>query len=256
MNNKIDSVLLSLLQTKESIVNNFELKDTNIRAYKDTIKGLDNVIVDYTLKNQMTVEEVLKCATSLYVKKEKTKFQKKIEEIIETLKPNNLYKKVKDKVKEHNKKKEDKKRYEKEVLELVKDRLKNVIEIDNQNITEEKDIDKSNEELKKKDENLKKVSIYNKDTADKLMANKNIDSFVYSNDNKYFACQKINNNFQVSEFDKLGKAVICVIDEKLSPKYINDNFDTIKNDYGDLSKITKDKRNINFNFDISKTKNI
>lgn len=244
MNNKIDSVLLSLLQTKESIVNNFEFKNNNTSSYNDTIKGLDNLIVDYTLKNQMTAEEILECATSLYVKKEKTKFQKKLEQITETLKPTNLYKKVKDKVKEQHKKKEDKKRYETEVLNLVKDRLKNIIEPDKQNVIDNKE----KENFIKKENEFKKVSIYNKETAEKLITNKNMNSFIYVDNNKYFVCQNVKNNLKVSEFDSLGKAVICSIDKKLSPDYINNNFDTIKNNYGDLSKIVKDKRNINYNY--------
>ena len=96
MNNKVDDVMITLLKAKEDIMNK-----SNNGFYNDIITGLDNMIVDYTIKNKMTNKEILDCAMSLYEHKGKNKFMEKIK----NLSPSKLIQRTKNKIIENHKKK-------------------------------------------------------------------------------------------------------------------------------------------------------
>ena len=95
MNNKVDDVMITLLKAKENIMNK-----SNNGSYDDIITGLDNMIVDYTIKNKMTNKEILDCAMSLYEHKGKNKFMEKIK----NLSPSKLIQRTKNKIIENHKK--------------------------------------------------------------------------------------------------------------------------------------------------------
>ena len=63
--NNIDDVLLSLIQAKENIVHNQKVS-MNDDTYNNLVNGLDDLITDYTINNQMSSKEILDCALSLY----------------------------------------------------------------------------------------------------------------------------------------------------------------------------------------------
>ena len=67
MNNKVDDVLYKLVVAKAA------LNDNSNTSYENTIKGLNNIIVDYTMNNKMSRKEILDITFSLYdIEVEKT----------------------------------------------------------------------------------------------------------------------------------------------------------------------------------------
>ena len=150
MNNKIDNTMITLLKAKEDILN----KSID-GSCEDIIIGLDNMIVDYTIKNKMTNKEILDCAMSLYEHKEKNKFIEKIKQF----NPNKLIQKTKNKIIENRKKKEIREKYVEEIVLLVKDRLKSMIDDNHKKTT-------TPEETKVKQKDFlknKNISINNKE---------------------------------------------------------------------------------------------
>ena len=72
MNNKVDDVLYKLVETKKFIAK-AALNDNSNTSYENTIKGLNNIIVDYTMNNKMSRKEILDITFSLYdIEVEKT----------------------------------------------------------------------------------------------------------------------------------------------------------------------------------------
>ena len=72
MNNKVDDVLYKLVETKKFIAK-AALNDNSNTSYENTIKGLHNIIVDYTMNNKMSRKEILDITFSLYdIEVEKT----------------------------------------------------------------------------------------------------------------------------------------------------------------------------------------
>ena len=65
MNNKVDDVLYKLVETKKFIAK-AALNDNSNTSYENTIKGLNNIIVDYTMNNKMSRKEILDITFSLY----------------------------------------------------------------------------------------------------------------------------------------------------------------------------------------------
>lgn len=119
MKNKLDDVLISLLEAKTNI-NNSNLKNTDNNSYNELVSGLDNMIVNYTIKNKMTNKEILDCALSLVEPKKSNKFVERLKTIRENLSIKNTFNKIKTKIVENRKKKEIKQQYEKEITDLVK----------------------------------------------------------------------------------------------------------------------------------------
>mgnify|MGYP000242495681 CR=1 FL=1 len=126
MNNKVDDVLYKLVETKKFIAK-VALNDNSNTSYENTIKGLNNIIVDYTMNNKMSRKEILDITFSLYdIEVEKT-FLDKVKDFLNI--PKHI-KNTKEKIIENHKKKETKKQYEKEIESLVKDKLKEMIKQD------------------------------------------------------------------------------------------------------------------------------
>lgn len=72
MNNKVDDVLYKLVEIKKFIAK-AALNDNSNTSYENTIKGLHNIIVDYTMNNKMSRKEILDITFSLYdIEVEKT----------------------------------------------------------------------------------------------------------------------------------------------------------------------------------------
>lgn len=81
MNNKVDDVLYKLVETKKFIAK-AALNDNSNTSYENTIKGLNNIIVDYTMNNKMSRKEILDITFSLYdIEVEKT-FLDKVKEFL------------------------------------------------------------------------------------------------------------------------------------------------------------------------------
>ena len=269
MKNKLDDVLISLLEAKTNI-NNSNLKNTDNNSYNELVSGLDNMIVNYTIKNKMTNKEILDCALSLVEPKKSNKFVERLKTIRENLSIKNTFNKIKTKIVENRKKKEIKQQYEKEITDLVKAKLKNMIDEDrkkdlNKTDTPENNIIKDKELEKQK----KSIPIYDKEIAQKLISDKTPNLFIFKDDDKYCVYRrnespypnpnvpnKMIDKYNLSKFDNLNQAVICAIDKDLYPDDIKRNFDKIKNNYGNLASFIIDKRSDNFNFDINKTKTI
>lgn len=263
MNNKVDNVLFSLLKAKESIVNNSSI-DVTDNTYKNVITGLDNLITDYTINNKMSNKEILDCALSLYERTPKNNFLDKLNNI----RPKKIIENIKNKINENHKKKEIKEKYEKEIVDLVKERLKTMINEDRKNNDKTKDdmekdlksdkekvfvnngiIDISNNEVPEKD--LKSIPIYNKDIAEIIDTSK-VGNFIFKDDDFYCVYRHIDNenknenisNSNIVKFNNLGQAVMYAIDDKLSEKEVKTNFDKYKNDYGNLASYINDKRGL------------
>ena len=146
MNNKVDDVLYKLVETKKFIAK-AALNDNSNTSYENTIKGLNNIIVDYTMNNKMSRKEILDITFSLYdIEVEKT-FLDKVKDFLNI--PKHI-KNTKEKIIENHKKKETKKQYEKEIESLVKDKLKEMIKqdkLDSQNkVNDDKCLDKEKQE--------------------------------------------------------------------------------------------------------------
>lgn len=146
MNNKVDDVLYKLVETKKFVAK-VALNDNSNTSYENAIKGLHNIIVDYTMNNKMSRKEILDITFSLYdIDVEKT-FLDKVKDFLNI--PKHI-KNTKEKIIENHKKKETKKQYEKEIESLVKDKLKEMIKqdkLDSQNkVNDKKGLDKEKQE--------------------------------------------------------------------------------------------------------------
>ncbi len=263
MNNKVDDVLFFLLKAKENIVNNSNI-NINDNTYKNVITGLDNIITDYTINNKMSNKEILDCALSLYERKPKKNFFTKLNNI----RPKKIIENIKNKINENHKKKEFKEQYEKELVDLVKERLKTMIDEDRKNKDKTKDdiekdlkpdkekvfvnngiIDISNNEVPEKD--LKSIPIYNKDIVEIIDTSK-VGNFIFKDDDNYCVYRHIDNenknknisNSNIVKFNNMGQAVIYAIDDKLSEKEVKTNFEKYKNNYGNLASYIDDKRGL------------
>ena len=106
MNNKVDDVLYKLVETKKFIAK-AALNDNSNTSYENTIKVLNNIIVDYTMNNKMSRKEILDITFSLYdIEVEKT-FLDKVKDFLNI--PKHI-KNTKEKIIENHKKKETKKK--------------------------------------------------------------------------------------------------------------------------------------------------
>ena len=146
MNNKVDDVLYKLVETKKFIAK-AALSDNSNTSYENTIKGLNNIIVDYTMNNKMSRKEILDITFSLYdIEVEKT-FLDKVKDFLNI--PKHI-KNTKKKIIENHKKKETKKKYEKEIKKLNKDKKKKIIKknkLDKKNkVNDDKVLDKEKQE--------------------------------------------------------------------------------------------------------------
>lgn len=270
MNNKVDDIMISLLKIKNDIKNS-NLKVSNKSSYENLIIGLDNLIVDYTIQNKMTNKEILDCAMSLYEQKEKNKFIERIKEF----KPNRLFKRVKNKIIENHKKKEIRQRYEEEIVLLVKDRLKTMIDDDRKKDTapeqskkkqkdffKDKNISIVNKGIINIDENMNKKNNIDKDNSiyvfDKDMVKiidiKKTGTFIFQDNDNYFVYKESDNlnNFSIEEsqlvkFSSLDQAIVYSIDNNISSKDVRNDFDKFKNKYGNLEDFIVDKRNMSKN---------
>lgn len=101
MNKKIDDVLYNLLETKQFIVKTSMNDKSNI-SYDNTIKNLDNLIVDYTMNNKMSHKEILDTTFSLYNLEVKKGFTEKVKDVFNI--PKHI-KNIKNKMVENHKKK-------------------------------------------------------------------------------------------------------------------------------------------------------
>lgn len=266
--NNIDDVLLSLIQAKENIVHNQKVS-MNDDTYNNLVNGLDDLITDYTINNQMSSKEILDCALSLYGSNNKSFLDK-----LKNLRPKKIIGNLKKRINEYNKKKELKNKYADEIVIMVKDRLRKVIEdekkVENQptskeNIEKEKTI-QSNVKLVNNgiiNENSKEVSptlddknkipIYDKEFGSIIDTMKS-GTFIYQDKDNFVVYRESDNKnkdlgitSQV-EFPTLNQAIAYSIDDKLSITDVKDNFDKFKNDYGNLANYVKDKRGLdNYN---------
>ena len=210
MNNKIDDVLVSLLQAKHTIMNNQnQFKDD---SYNEMSENIDNLITNYTLKNKMTNKEILDTAMSLVDKRQDSKFMSRLKKLRENIKPRNIYKNIKNKITESIKKKEENRQYEEELQEIIKNKLKNYFD------NEEKEKTKDNQEINKENKvemKQNKIPIYNKESANKLMERDVDISFIFKDENKKYNVFKRNGNTkQVIEVNNLKEAVENITGKK------------------------------------------
>lgn len=268
MNNKIDNVLFTLLQAKEniSVISKINNKD---EILQNIISDLNNLIVDYTINTKMSNKDMLDCVLSLYGGNNVGFLDK-----IKNLRPKNLIKNMKNKITEYHKKKELKNKYEDEIIVMVKEKLKTMIENDKksqeqpskENINKDKSVhpnvknvkediinDKKLNQIEDRKE-IKKIPIYNKDLAN-IIDPITSGTFIYKDNNNYVVYRESDNKNKdlgitsTVEFPTLSQAVIYAIDDKLSIKDVKDDFNNIKNNYGNLVNYVIDKRGIDNSFD-------
>ena len=246
--NNIDDVLLSLIQAKENIVHNQKVS-MNDDTYNNLVNGLDDLITDYTINNQMSSKEILDCALSLYGSNNKSFLDK-----LKNLRPKKIIGNLKKRIDEYNKKKELKNKYADEIVIMVKDRLRKAIEDDKkvesqptskENIEKEKTI-KSNVKLVNNgiiNANSKEVSHTLDDKSRIPIYDKELGSIIDTMKSGTFIYQDKDNFIVYRESDN-----VYAIDDKLSITDVKDNFDKFKNDYGNLANYVKDKRGLdNYN---------
>lgn len=240
MNNKVDDVLLSLLKAKESITNNSNI-DLSNSSYKDVISGLDDIITNYTINNKMSNKEILDCALSIYGRKYNNKFLEKLN----NLRPSKIIEKVKNKINEYHKKKETKKRYEEEIVNMVKEKLRIMIEEDRKSKKQTQDTPTHNKE-KSVNNTVEKIPIYSKEVADRLIKEKHSKNFIFQNENEYCIYRKTKDSSpEIVKVSNLNQAIICAKDKNVSSNEIMKNFDKYKNNYGNLAELVTDKRQEN-----------
>ncbi len=254
MNNKIDDVMITLLKAKEDVINYSGKENVD-----DTIKGLDNLIVDYTIKNKMSNKEILDCAMSLYDHKRDKSFIEKIKEFS----PSKIAKRTKNIIVENRKKKEFRQKYEEEIVKLVKDRLKSMIDEDRKKDippkedtkTKQKDLNKdtilinngiidiSDNLDKDKDKNINNsILVLDKDLA-KIIDVKKAGTFIFQDNDNFFVYRKSDNidvtdieKSQLTRFTSLDQAILYSIDDKVTAKDVRNNFDKLKSNYGNLDE--------------------
>lgn len=266
--NNIDDVLLSLIQAKENIVHNQKVS-MNDDTYNNLVNGLDDLITDYTINNQMSSKEILDCALSLYGSNNKSFLDK-----LKNLRPKKIIGNLKKRIDEYNKKKELKNKYADEIVIMVKDRLRKAIEddkkVENQstkdkNIEQEKTIQSkvklvnngiinaNSKEVSHTLDDKNRIPIYDKELGSIIDTMKS-GTFIYQDKDNFIVYRESDNKnkdlgitSQV-EFPTLNQAIVYAIDDKLSITDVKDNFDKFKNDYGNLANYVKDKRGLdNYN---------
>lgn len=266
--NNIDDVLLSLIQAKENIVHNQKVS-MNDDTYNNLVNGLDDLITDYTINNQMSSKEILDCALSLYGSNNKSFLDK-----IKNLRPKKIIGNLKKRINEYNKKKELKNKYADEIVIMVKDRLRKVIEdekkVENQstskdNIEKEKTIQSNvklvnngiinanSKEVSHTLDDKNRIPIYDKELGSIIDTMKS-GTFIYQDKDNFIVYRESDNKSKdlgitsQVEFPTLNQAIVYAIDDKLSITDVKDNFDKFKNDYGNLANYVKDKRGLdNYN---------
>ena len=266
--NNIDDVLLSLIQAKENIVHNQKVS-MNDDTYNNLVNGLDDLITDYTINNQMSSKEILDCALSLYGSNNKSFLDK-----IKNLRPKKIIGNLKKRINKYNKKKELKNKYADEIVIMVKDRLRKVIEdekkLENQptskeNIEKEKTIQSNvklvnnciinanSKEVSHTLDDKNRIPIYDKELGSIIDTMKS-ETFIYQDKDNFIVYRESDNKskdlgitIQV-EFATLNQAIVYAIDDKLSITDVKDNFDKFKNDYGNLANYVKDKRGLDHNY--------
>lgn len=266
--NNIDDVLLSLIQAKENIVHNQKVS-MNDDTYNNLVNGLDDLITDYTINNQMSSKEILDCALSLYGSNNKSFLDK-----IKNLRPKKIIGNLKKRINEYNKKKELKNKYADEIVIMVKDRLRKVIEdekkVENQptskeNIEKEKTIQSNvklvnngiinanSKEVSHTLDDKNRIPVYDKELGSIIDTMKS-GTFIYQDKDNFIVYRESDNKSKdlgitsQVEFPTLNQAIVYAIDDKLSITDVKDNFDKFKNDYGNLANYVKDKRGLdNYN---------
>ena len=266
--NNIDDVLLSLIQAKENIVHNQKVS-MNDDTYNNLVNGLDDLITDYTINNQMSSKEILDCALSLYGSNNKSFLDK-----LKNLRPKKIIGNLKKRIDEYNKKKELKNKYADEIVIMVKDRLRKVIEdekkVENQptskeNIEKEKTIQSNvklvnngiinanSKEVSHTLDDKNRIPIYDKELGSIIDTMKS-GTFIYQDKDNFIVYRESDNKSKdlgitsQVEFPTLNQAIVYAIDDKLSITDVKDNFDKFKNDYGNLANYVKDKRGLdNYN---------
>lgn len=263
MNNKIDDVMFTLLKAKEDIKNKSHTRKDDTSSYEEVINGLNNLVVNYTIDNKMTNKEIIDCAMSLYEHKKKNGILDKIK----NLSPRRLISKTKDKIVENRKKKEIRERYETEIVLLVKDRLKTMIDDDRKKTSPEEEVEKDkktdlhNEKESLNIKNGKSVFIFDKDIA-KVVDIKKTGTFIFQDQNNYFVYREsdnISNSFEKSHLERFStveQAIIYSIDEKVSAKDVKNNFNQLKSNYGNLNDCVIDKRDIQKSHNINNATSI
>lgn len=109
-----------------------------------------------------------------------------------------------------------------------------------------------------------RTPIYDYDVAKKIIDSKQPDTLIYQKDNSYFLYRRyaepyedplsfdneIIDDFQLMEFDKLSKAIICSIDDDIWEEDLENDFDLYKNEFGNLANWVIDKRKHSISNDI------
>jgi len=259
MNKKIDDVLFSLIQAKENITNNsgFNINDD---SYKSLVDGLDNLITDYTLNSKMSNKEIIDCAASLYGRNNNNFLDK-----IKNLHPKKIIANIKNRIDDYHKKKELKNKYEDEIVLMIKERLKSMVDKDSKNsISQNEDIKEKQSEYQKDKETIiinngiidmnnstdvnkhGPILVLDKDMA-KIVDLKKSGTFVFQdNDNFYAFREADNSNIEKTNFVKfssLDQAIVYCIDRSTSAKDVRNDFNKFKNKYNNLDKFINDKRN-------------
>ncbi|MCI8445910.1 MAG: hypothetical protein HFH31_00290, partial [Bacilli bacterium] len=177
--------------------------------------------------------------------KEKNKFIEKIK----NLSPKKLIQKAKNKIIENHKKKEIRQKCEEEIVLLVKDRLKSMIDEDRKKTTTPEETKEQQKDFLK-DEKEKSILVLDKEMV-KLIDLKKAGTFITQDNENYFVYRKSNNdhnlnieNSQLVKFSSLDQAIVYSIDDNVSAKDIRNDFDKFKNKYGDLGNFINDKRSI------------
>lgn len=266
--NNIDDVLLSLIQAKENIVHNQKVSMSE-DTYNNLVNGLDNLITDYTINNQMTSKEILDCALSLYGSNNKSFLDK-----LKNLRPKKIIGNFKKRIDEYNKKKELKNKYADEIVLMVKDKLRRSIEDEekakkqptkNEDMKKDKSINSNinlvnngiinsnSKDISHTLDDKNKIPIYDKEIGSVIDTMKS-GTFIYQDKDNFVVYRESDNKnkdlgitSQV-EFSSLNQAIVYAIDDKLSITDVKDNFDNFKNDYGNLANYVKDKRGLDHNY--------
>lgn len=190
----------------------------------------------------MSNKEILDCALSIYGKKYNNKFLEKLNNI----RPKTIIKKIKNKVDDYHKKKETKKQYEIEIVDMVKQKLNTMIEEDR--IVNHINIDNSKDQKEINKVNTEKIPFYNLQTANNIIYNKSkTKDFIFQNDSDYCVYRNTNDSFEILKVASLEQAIICAKDKSVSSTDIMNNFDKYKNKYSNLASFIVDKRNVGNN---------
>ncbi len=106
---------------------------------------------------------------------------------------------------------------------------------------------------------MSRIPIYDYDVAKNIMVSKQPDTFIYQKDNSYFLYRRysapykdplsfddeIIDDYQLMKFNCLSKAIICGIDDEIWEEDLEEDFDSYKNEFGNLAHWVVDKRKHN-----------